>query len=307
MHTTRTSFSKDEGRADNRKMSLKSTAGVDPLVAQIRALAQTNPDLRPLTVPYESILPSIRDADLGAQPVELTHEQAQSKLAEGVALLHGIELRFDHAAARSLLLDITRGIEQSKTMKAKAAHDIRVALERERLDSEMLFALVTGGGAQDLLARAKDEKLDGELLWTLAQHTLKPAFRVWQRQLTPYYDAEWEKGYCFVCGAGATLAELQGNDQEKHLRCGRCGADWKFRRLACAYCRRDDPKLLGFFQIDGKEGSARAETCENCKGYLKVINAFSPNALEAIIIQDLATLPLDYIAQGRGYARVAFQ
>jgi FdhE protein len=288
-------------------MPLKPTAGVDPLVAQLRALAHTNPDLQPLAALYEIILPCLRDADLGAQPVELTREQAQSKLAEGQALLDGVELTFDHAAARELLIGITRGVENTKTIKAKAAHDIRVALEGDRLDSEVLFALVASGGDRDLLALAQDQRLDGDLLWTLAQQSFKPAFRAWQRQLAPYYDAEWEKGYCFVCGAGATLAELQGNDQEKHLRCGRCGADWMFRRLACLYCQNDHPKLLGYFQVDGKGGNARVETCENCKGYLKVINAFSPNALEAIIIQDLATLPLDYIAQQRGYERVAFQ
>ena len=38
------------------------------------------------------------------------------------------------------------------------------------------------------------------------------------------------------------------------------------------YCHNGDPKRLGFFQLE-KGGTVRVETCENCKGYLKIIKA----------------------------------
>lgn len=285
---------------------MKPNAAIDPLVAQLRALEQKHPDLQPAAVLYEIILPSIRDADLKVVPAEITPEQARSKLGRGLPLLHALELTFDHAAARELILCIAAGVEKSKTAKAHAAHEIRAALEKNRLNSEVLFTLVASTNSQDLFTLAKDQKLDGDLLWTLARHSLKPAFRAWQRQLAPFvHEVDWEKGACFVCGVGATLAELQGNDQEKHLRCGQCGADWMFRRIACMYCHNDDPKRLGFFQLE-KGGTVRVETCENCKGYLKIINAFAPNTLESIVIQDLTTLPFDYIAREKGYTRAAF-
>lgn len=285
---------------------MKPNAAIDPLVAQLRALEQKHPDLQPAAVLYEIILPSIRDADLKVVPAEITPEQARSKLGRGLPLLHALELTFDHAAARELILCIAAGVEKSKTAKAHAAHEIRAALEKNRLNSEVLFTLVASTNSQDLFTLAKDQKLDGDLLWTLARHSLKPAFRAWQRQLAScVHEVDWEKGACFVCGVGATLAELRGNDQEKHLRCGQCGADWMFRRIACMYCHNDDPKRLGFFQLE-KGGTVRVETCENCKGYLKIINSFAPNTLESIVIQDLATLPFDYIAREKGYARAAF-
>ncbi len=192
--------------------------------------------------------------------------------------------------------------------RANAAREIRLALEQNKLDLGTFLAHVAGGDSESFRALAWRWQLDHTLLETLAQLALKPVLHAWQKQLTPLtYGIEWRKGYCFICGAGATLAELQGNDQVKHLRCGQCGADWIFRRLQCMYCGNDNPKMLSYFHLDKQKDLTRVEVCENCKGYLKVVPSFSPEPLELLIVQDLATLPLDYIAKERGYARVAIR
>jgi formate dehydrogenase maturation protein FdhE len=46
--------------------------------------------------------------------------------------------------------------------------------------------------------------------------------------------------------------------------------------------------------------------CDNCHGYLKVITSFGPTPPEMLIVEDLATLHLDYIAQERGYERSSY-
>ena len=51
----------------------------------------------------------------------------------------------------------------------------------------------------------------------------------------------------------------------------------------------------------------RVEVCDKCNGYLKVVFSFAPTPPEMLPVEDLATLHLDYIAQGRGYARVMVQ
>ena len=47
----------------------------------------------------------------------------------------------------------------------------------------------------------------------------------------------------------------------------------------------------------------RVEVCDQCKGYLKVIVSFTPTPTNHLLIEDLATLHMDYIAQARGYKR----
>jgi len=40
-------------------------------------------------------------------------------------------------------------------------------------------------------------------------------------------SSSWEHGHCPLCGDWPTLAELRGLERERHLRCGRCGSDWR--------------------------------------------------------------------------------
>jgi len=69
------------------------------------------------------------------------------------------------------------------------------------------------------------------------------------------------------------------------------------------HCGNEDHTALGCLAPEGREEKTPIETCERCKGYLKVISSFSPAPPEMLAVEDLATLHLDYIAQERGYTR----
>jgi FdhE protein len=148
-------------------------------------------------------------------------------------------------------------------------------------------------------------RLDGGLLWTLLQNALKPALHAWRRQLSPLLGGiPWNRGNCPICGAVCLLGELRGNHLAKHLRCGRCGADWPYRRLQCLYCGNEDSQSLGYLSEGQDDSAMRVEVCDKCLGYLKVIVSFDPTPANLLPIEDLATLHLDYLALKRGYARI---
>jgi formate dehydrogenase accessory protein FdhE len=166
--------------------------------------------------------------------------------------------------------------------------------------------LLSAGESGPVNTAAKRLQLDPGLLMTLLQNAIKPALRAWRRRLSPLAKSVWwDKGICFVCGAPATLAELQGNDQAKHLRCGACGADWQVRRMQCAQCGNEDHKTQHYLYAEGQRDTMRVEVCDACKGYIKVIASFSPLPTELIPIEDLATIHLDVLAQKQGYVRMA--
>ncbi len=52
---------------------------------------------------------------------------------------------------------------------------------------------------------------------------------------------------------------------------------------------------------DGSGERMRVEACDACGRYLKVVAAFSPASPEELALVDLETLPLDYLARGKGY------
>jgi Protein involved in formate dehydrogenase formation len=296
----------------------------DPIAQRLCALAHESPDLKAAAQLYEAVLPVLRSADLRVAPVAMTSAGVRSKMEKGLPLLSDLDLELDAAAARELMLRLARAVEalgeknprytlrlpwrRASQKRDSAAGRIRLAIEERRLDPGAFLPLITANERMLVTAAAQDLNLDPDLVWTLAQNALKPALRAWCRQLTPLAEGvPWHKGSCFVCGAAATLGELQENDQVKHLRCGQCGADWTFRRLQCMYCGNEDQKTLGCLYQENRHEQRRVEVCERCKGYLKVIPAFAPAAVELLTVEDLETLPLDYIAQKRGYARGVVQ
>ncbi len=314
---------------------------IDPIVQQLSSLAAASPDLADAARVYAVVLPLLRDATIDVGPIELTEPQARAKLEQGLPLLHAVDLAVDAQGVRDLMLRLARALAEPPAaraphkprapwsrapapdalalyenaqrgdgalLRAAAGQQIRVALESDRIDMSALLPRVTRGDHAYVTRLARESKLDDGMLWTLAQNAVKPALRAWQRQLTMLVPSSaWQRGYCFICGAAATLGELQGNDQEKHLRCGSCGADWRFPRVQCLYCGNTDPATLGYLYPEKQREQMRIDSCDNCHGYIKVISAFSPTPLELLAVQDLATLHLDYIAQERGYARVALR
>jgi FdhE protein len=285
----------------------------DPLVSALRTLAQSSPDLKPAAQLYEIILPLLRDADLQAEPIVLSQAQAREKLARGIPLLRDEPLSLDSSAFRDLLVRLARALDKLR----KEARPVRDALEKNRIEIDALLPSVFAEDRGYTEAKASELRLDSVLLWTLAQNAVKPAFRAWARALSPFIKGGggFARGFGGIRSRGihrignaasapfaaiAALGELQGNDQFRHLRCGRCAADWESRRLMCVYCGNENPKTLGKLYADNQSQQMHAQVCDNCKGYLKVINAFSPNPPEMLAVHDLAALHLDFIAQKNG-------
>lgn len=307
-------------------MHSKSFATIDPVLERLRKLTHERPDLKDAARIYEAILPLLGDADLRVVPVSITPEEARSKLETGLPLLTRLDLELDVQSVCDLMLGLARSLEtidetqhaykfdttgfstdtcaDKDALLRGAARSIRLAFEENKTDVGALLTHITAGERVFIESAARDLQLDPGLLWTLAQSALKPALHAWRRQLAPLAEErQWEKGYCFICGAYATLGELRGNGQVLHLRCGQCGADWQFRRLRCIWCGNEDHGTLSCLYSEDQWEKMRVEACNRCRGYLKVITSFSPIPSEMLPVEDLATLHLDYIAQEHGYER----
>jgi FdhE protein len=303
-------------------MPTKPLNATDPMIQRLRALEKARPELKVTTRIYEAILPILREADLHAGVISLTLSQVREKMETGEPLLAGLDLDFDGEAVQSLMIRLAAVVEEiskkqrqfwtrmpglSKTEDfGESARRVRSALETGTFDINELLPHLAAGSRKQIDTAARGLGLDPDLVRTLAQNALKPALRAWCRQLsTPAAEISWNKGFCFVCGSQATLAELQGNDQAKHLRCGTCGADWQVRRLQCSGCGNEDHKTQHYLYAEGRRDTMRVEVCDACKGYIKVIASFSPMPVEMITIEDLATVHLDALAQEQGYVRIS--
>ena len=113
----------------------------------------------------------------------------------------------------------------------------------------------------------------------------------------------WTLSTCPVCGAYPGFAEVCGVERSRYLRCLRCGAAWQAHGLACVYCGMREHAKLG--RLEPEEGPPKwaIETCQGCRGYLKVFTVLRPSAAEGVLARDLETVELDLVARERGYRR----
>jgi len=209
---------------------------------------------------------------------------------DGAPAMHGAILRIDAQRAKRLLRRLAElaGVRASAEIDAGAA--IRAAVSRdERALAE--------------LAERCDASIDA--IAVVAQVAAMPLLMSVASTLEPRAAAVWQRGYCPVCGAWPSLAEIRGIERERRLRCGCCSADWPLPLLHCAFCDELDHGKLGTLQPEGEEQLRRAETCETCHGYLKAVMTYGALSVRALVLLDLTTIPLDLVAQQRGYARPA--
>jgi FdhE protein len=274
-------------------------AGQDALQARLAAVARETPAAAEAAAVLGALLTALREATVGVVPPEFPPAEARARLGRGSHLLEGHDLALDAEAAQKLLIALARAL--ATAVPTPAAQRLRDTLERGGVDVAALLPHTAAGAREPVAAAARDRGLDAGLLWALAQAVLRPALCACSAALAPLAEGvPWEHAHCPVCGAPATLAELRA-DGGRHLRCCRCGADWRVRRLLCPWCGNEDHGTLRTLYEEGCRATRRVEACDRCGRYLKVVAAALPASPVGLLVEDLATLRLDGIARGRGY------
>ncbi|HEX7915607.1 formate dehydrogenase accessory protein FdhE [Rudaea sp.] len=121
-------------------------------------------------------------------------------------------------------------------------------------------------------------------------------------------------GLCPLCGSlpvasvVATRAPYQGY---RYLHCALCACEWHMVRVQCSQCGASGKdiayrSLTGIAESDTAADAAavRAETCEHCHSYRKILYQEKDPAVEPVA-DDLASIALDLLLAEQGYARAS--
>jgi FdhE protein len=117
-------------------------------------------------------------------------------------------------------------------------------------------------------------------------------------------------GVCPCCGflPVASVVKMAGVGDNavanvRYLHCALCNTEWNLVRVKCASC--DSTEGIGYRHLEGaglrNPDAVRAETCESCKSYLKIVYQ-EKGALDPVA-DDLASLALDILMDEAGYGR----
>lgn len=113
-------------------------------------------------------------------------------------------------------------------------------------------------------------------------------------------DPAW---LCPVCGSPPLVSLIDAPGlapRLRYLHCSLCATDWRYLRAACACC--GSQKQVAYHAIEGVGGPARAETCDDCKGYVKILSCENDNLVDPMA-DDLASAGLDLMIDEAGWHR----
>ena len=105
------------------------------------------------------------------------------------------------------------------------------------------------------------------------------------------------EGACPVCG-GPPVSSLvvgwSGAHGVRFCACGLCGTLWNHVRIKCAVCGSTNG--IGYEEIEGGAGTIKAETCDSCRSYVKILHEHADPAVDPVAEPDMrATRPALWI------------
>lgn len=116
--------------------------------------------------------------------------------------------------------------------------------------------------------------------------------------LKPIADA-----VCPTCGSGPMTSSVVGWPKAYNTRfctCSLCATMWNVVRVKCVLC--GSTEKVAYQTIEGGSDTVKAETCEKCRGYVKVLYEVNDPSLEPLA-DDVATLGLDMLLAKEGWKR----
>jgi FdhE protein len=214
-------------------------------------------------------------------------------------LLAGVTLAVDPNMVRRWVRRLLQ--QAAKVTNSRTAP--LAAIDTRRFDPLPLLEAAMCLDEARLADLAKADGADLGALGALMQLATMPLLQVCGRHLARQVAIDWAYGYCPVCGAWPTLAEVRGLERTHRWRCGRCGGDWGLALLRCPYCGEANHQRLGSLTAEDDDATCTVDTCLTCKGYVKTRALLQPTPPYAVVLEDLATVDWDIVALERGYVR----
>jgi len=123
-------------------------------------------------------------------------------------------------------------------------------------------------------------------------------------------------GLCPLCGTlpvASMVCARSPYQGYRYLHCALCATEWHMVRVLCSQCGASG-KDIAYYSLEGnavdkspgEEGGAavRAETCEQCHGYRKILYQEKDTGVEPVA-DDVASVALDLLLAEEGYHRAS--
>ncbi len=191
------------------------------------------------------------------------------------------------AAIDRLLARLADAQTPAQTAAAIAALRAVSPEERRRLAADALKDAEPDDVAQRVLVAAGLQVHFARLAGLLVADDLKPV----------------ADGACPVCGSPPMTSSVVGWPKAHNTRfctCSLCATMWNVVRVKCVLCSSTEG--ISYRVIEGKADTVKAETCDKCRSYVKILYQVNDHLLEPLA-DDVASLGLDMLVAEEGWKR----
>jgi len=108
---------------------------------------------------------------------------------------------------------------------------------------------------------------------------------------------------CPACGSApmVSVVRIGASDHGlRYLTCPLCNTQWHAVRIKCVFC--DTTKGIAYYGIEGGSAAVKAESCDTCHGYLKILYREKDPNVDALA-DDVASIALDVLMAESGITR----
>jgi FdhE protein len=218
-------------------------------------------------------------------------ERIQQALAHGMPPISRAGFDPDEVAQFTIDRLLERLEEMSVPAEAAAAIQAVRAASLEKRRGMIAAALEDVAPADQLAQRAL-------VAAGLQVHFTRLAAMLVADDLKPIAD-----GVCPACGSAPMTSSVVGWPKAHNTRfcsCSLCGTMWNVVRIKCVLCSTTGG--IGYHSIEGKPDTVKAETCDSCHAYVKILYQVDDAALDPLA-DDVASLGLDMLMAEAGWRR----
>lgn len=237
--------------------------------------------------------------------IDLTEERIKLKIGEGFPLIDSGNFSVDNDSSARLFRKLCQLSTEENPVLASAGKALLEALDSGKLDHNELTKAVLQNQVETIEGYAKDLEVPLPVLQALAKLSIQPSLLATVAKVAKGSELnKWRQGYCPICGGLPAIAALVGEEGKREGLCSFCGHFWKLPRLGCPFCGNEKHEDLRYFYGEDDD-LYRVQVCEQCKGYIKVVDTREGFDPKGLAVDDVVTAHLDLLAEEEGYQRKA--
>ena len=237
--------------------------------------------------------------------IDLAEDRLNLKIDEGFPLMDSEDFSVDRDSLERLFRTLCNLSSDENPVLASTGKTILEAMDSGKLDMTRLSKAVLDNNAEAMEEYAKDVGVPQPVLQALAKLSLQPSLLATAAVVAKGFAEEnWQQSYCPICGGLPAIAALVGEEGKREALCSFCGHFWQLPRLKCPFCSTEKQEDLRYFYGEG-EDLYRVYVCDQCKGYIKVVDTREGGDPRGLAVDDVVTTHLDLLAEDEGYQRKA--